>query len=318
MNYLNTKKIKVLITWRLLIDNIEQYKKLLIDNNIIYEVLKFKQRAKKKDLIKIIHNYNGIICGDDEIDRQVLDKAKKLKVISKWGTGLDSIDLTHSKKLGIKVYNSPGAFTANVAQHAVGLMYTLSRNIILNNNDLKTNKNWSKRICTNLENCNFGIIGHGKIGKKIISYLQPISKNFLIYDTKYKNPESSLFKLLLKSDVVFVCCDLNKISNNMINLTNIKLMKKSSFLINISRGPIVNNNDLAKALKKRMISGVGLDVFDKEPIPNNSKLMKFQNCIMTSHNAFNSKEVIDKINKVSVNNLINYFKSYKNENKRKL
>lgn len=308
MSCYNTKKIKVLITWRLLIENIDNYKKLLADNKIIYEMVKFQQKARKKDLINIIDKYDGIICGDDEIDKQVLNKAKNLKVISKWGTGLDSIDLVYCKKLGIKVYNSPGAFTANVAQHAMALMYTLSRNITLNNHDIKIKKNWSKRICVNLENCNFGVIGHGKIGKKIISYLKPISKKFLICDIKYKNYGSSLSNLLIKSDVVFICCDLNKTSKNMINLKKIKLMKKNAFLINISRGPIVNNDDLAKALNAKIISGAGLDVFSQEPIPNKSKLIKLNNCIMTSHNAFNSKEVIDRINRISINNIKQYFK----------
>ena len=310
MKCLNTKENRILITWRLLIDNIRLYKKLFEDNKIIFDSLYLKQQAKKKDLIKIIHNYDGIICGDDEIDKQILDKAKKLKVISKWGTGLDSIDLNYCKKLGIKVYNSPGAFTNNVAQHALGLMFALSRNVVLNNNDIKKDKNWSKRTCIDLEDSNFGIIGYGKIGRKIASYLKPISKNFLICDIKYKNYKSSLNKLIHNSDVIFLCCDLNKTSKNLINLKRIKMMKKNSFLINISRGPIINNDDLIIALKKKMISGAGIDVFNKEPVPNNSKLIKFNNCIVTSHNAFNSREVIDRINKISVNNLINFFKNF--------
>lgn len=310
MNYLNTKKNRILITWRLLIDKIEEFNELFKSNRIVYDVIRLEQQAKKKDLIKIIHNYDGVICGDDEIDKQILDKAKKLKVISKWGTGLDSIDLNYCKKLGIKVYNSPGAFTNNVAQHALGLMFALSRNVVLNNKDIKKDKNWSKRTCIDLENSNFGIIGYGKIGKKIASYLKPISKNFLICDIKYKNYKSSLNKLILKSDVIFLCCDLNKTSKNLINLKRIKMMKKNSLLINISRGPIINNDDLIIALEKKMISGAGIDVFNKEPVPNNSKLIKFNNCIVTSHNAFNSREVIDRINKISVNNLINFFKNF--------
>ena len=126
----------------------------------------------KKILINKITKYDGIICGDDEITRKVLDKAKKLKVISKWGTGLDSIDLNYAKKKRIKVFNSPGAFTDNVSDHALALMFSLNRNIILNHNDILKGK-WSKRICDNLTDKTIGIIGYGKIG-------QMIKKNYLV------------------------------------------------------------------------------------------------------------------------------------------
>ena len=145
---------------------------LYLKKNINIHTIYGEQYLSEKILINKITKYDGIICGDDEITRKVLDKAKKLKVISKWGTGLDSIDLNYAKKKRIKVFNSPGAFTDNVSDHALALMFSLNRNIILNHNDILKGK-WSKRICDNLTDKTIGIIGYGKIG-------QMIKKNYLV------------------------------------------------------------------------------------------------------------------------------------------
>ena len=174
------KKIKILITWRFLIDDIKKYSLVFKKNNINYEIFKKQlNMLKKKDLLKVIHKYDGIICGDDEISKRVIDKAKKLKVISKWGTGIDSIDKKYANQKNIKVFNTPGAFTNAVAEHAIGLMFSITRNIVLNHIDI-LNGNWSKRICSTIEGKNIGIIGYGKIGKKFVKILNHLIQTFIL------------------------------------------------------------------------------------------------------------------------------------------
>jgi len=303
------KKLKILITWRLLIEDIKKYSPLLKKEKIDYETFKTAQYAKQEELLKIIHKYDGLICGDDEISKKVLDKAKKLKVISKWGTGIDSIDKKYADKKNIKVFNTPGAFTNAVAEHAVGMMFSLTRNITFNHMDI-LNDNWSKRICSTIEGKKIGIVGFGKIGKRIYKNLKPYNLNFFFNDIKKINrTKTSLDRLLKVSDIIFIACDLNDKSKNLIKSRELKLMKKNSILINISRGAIVNNQDLIKALKNKTILCAGLDVYENEPVKKNSEFLKLKNCIFTSHNAFNSKETIDRINMISVNNLIKFYKS---------
>ena len=303
------KKFKILITWRLLIEDIKKYSPLLKKEKIDYETFKTAQYAKLEELLKIIHKYDGLICGDDEISKKVLDKAKKLKVISKWGTGIDSIDKKYADKKNIKVFNTPGAFTNAVAEHAVGMMFSLTRNITFNHMDI-LNDNWSKRICSTIEGKKIGIVGFGKIGKRIYKNLKPYNLNFFFNDIKKINrTKTSLDRLLKVSDIIFIACDLNDKSKNLIKSRELKLMKKNSILINISRGAIVNNQDLIKALKNKTILCAGLDVYENEPVKKNSEFLKLKNCIFTSHNAFNSKETIDRINMISVNNLIKFYKS---------
>ena len=302
---------KILITWRLLINNISEYSSIFKKNNIKYDFFKASQYVKEKELLKIIDKYDGIICGDDEITKRVIDKAKKLKAISKWGTGIDSIDKSYAIKKKIKVFNTPGAFTDAVAEHALGLMLSITRNITFNHLDVLRN-DWSKRICHTIEGKNIGIVGYGKIGKKIHTLLKVFKPNIIINDikkiTKKKTPLNNLLKI---SDIIFIACDLNKTSKHLIKMRELKIMKKQAVLINISRGPVIDNAALIKALKRNLISCAGLDVYETEPIEKNSELLRLDNCIYTSHNAFNSKETIDRINLLSVNNLINHLKLFK-------
>ena len=302
------KSFNLLITWRLLAESIDKYKKVFKDNNINYKILTTSQYLIEKDLLKIIDKFDGIICGDDEITDKVIDKATNLKIISKWGTGIDSINKNYAKEKGITVLNSPGAFTKSVAQHGMALMFALTRNIVFNHKDMMEGK-WTKRICTNLENKTIGIVGYGKIGKEIFKHLKSFGSNFLFNDVKKNNNYNNLRYLLKKSDIVFIACDLNPTSRNLIKYKDLLLMKKNSLLINISRGAIVNNKDLIKALKKRIIFGAGLDVFDIEPLDPKSEFFNCGNCILTSHNAFNSEKSINSINDRCVDNVIRFFKN---------
>lgn len=304
-------KKKILITWRLMIDYMNNYESLLHKNNLTYDVIYKKQGLGEKDLINVIHKYDGIICGDDEINKNVLKKAKKLKVISKWGSGIDSIDSNYAKQKNIKILNSPGAFTEPVAQHAMGLMLSLTRNIVANHLDLKKGI-WSKRINQNIYKKKIGIIGFGKIGKEIKKILKIFSPKFYLCDKKYKSKNFVSKDVLIKNaDIIFICCDLNPTSKHLIGMRELKKMKKNAFLINISRGAIIKNIDLIKALKRNIISGAGIDVFEKEPILKNSEFLKLSNCILSSHNAFNSEDAIININNKSIYNILNFFKIYK-------
>jgi D-3-phosphoglycerate dehydrogenase len=303
------KKINILITWRLLIENLNKYIFIFKKNRIRFDVIKCDQHLKEKKLIDIIHKYDGIICGDDELTKKVLKRAKRLKIISKWGTGIDSIDKDYAKQKGIILKNSPGAFSKSVSQHAIGLIFSILRNIVCNHNDI-IKGNWSKRINSTIDGKTIGIIGYGNIGKEIYEKLSVFDVNFLFNDKKkISKKNTSLNTLLKKSDIVIISCDLNKTSYHLLKYSNLKLMKKSSIIINVSRGAIVKSSDLLIILKQKKISGAGLDVFEEEPLKKNNPLTKLKNCILTSHNAFNDKNLIDKINLMSVQNIIKYFKN---------
>ena len=295
-----------------MMQGIKKYIPLLKKKNISYDKIIRNPVVKEKELIKNIHKYDGLICSDDEVTKLVLKKAVNLKVISKWGTGTDSIDKIYAKKKNIKVLNSPDAFSKSVAQYVWGMILLLSRNIIRTQNKIKDGQ-WPKLTGSLLKNKNLGVIGLGKVGQSVIKMgsgfemktigydIKTIKKNFL---KKFKVNKLSKKQLLKRSDFIVLCVDLNDSSHHLISKKELKLMKKNSVLINISRGQVVNEKDLISALKNKKIKAAGLDVFETEPLKQNSLLLKLDNCVLSSHNAYNTEEEVNKVHKNTILNLV--------------
>ena len=180
---MKNKKIKVMVSWSKVVPVLKNYKKIFRKKKIQIEVKKTKQHLTEYRLLKIIDKYEGIICGDDEITKKVIDKAKKLKVISKWGTGLDSINTEYAKKKKIKVYNSPGVFSDSVAQTALGMMLVISRKIFENHSEVIKGR-WPKPTGFSLKKKYLGVIGLGRIGQGHINTCKGLEKKDLGNDKK--------------------------------------------------------------------------------------------------------------------------------------
>ena len=305
------KKIKLLITAIPFIPVIKKYKKKIERRNLSYTILKSTQFINEKKFLKIIHKYDALLSGDDEITKKVIDKAKKLKVISKWGTGIDSIDHKYAKKKGVKVFNTKNAFTSGVATMAIAMVLSFYRKIIINHNDIKKNI-WSKYSGETLINKKIGIIGLGNIGKKIaqmlqgfetINYVNDIKKINQRFLKKYNLKAKSKKFIFQNSDVIIIATDLNQKSYKLLNKKTFKLLKMKPLIINVGRGKSIDNLALIESLKKKRIIGACLDVFENEPLEKNSILKKFDNCIFTSHNAFNTKDEVEFVHKNTLNNI---------------
>lgn len=296
----------VLITWKIMKDFILKEKLVKKNPNLKFSFYQGPQSLSEKKLLPIIHKYEGVICGDDEFSQKVLDKAKKLKVISKWGTGIDSIDRKYCVKKKIKLYNSPNAFTKGVAQYALALILAFSRSIFEINTKVKLFK-WPKPQGFLLEDKTIGIIGFGKIGKRIGLLCKKFGCKIIFNDLKKirsKFSQKSKKYVLKNSDILVIACNLNPSSYKLIQLNDFKIMKKTSGIINIARGPIIDEKSLILAMEKKYIKFFGLDVLEHEPLKRVSKLIKFKNCFLGSHNAFNTKEEVAKVNKNTFKNLI--------------
>lgn len=300
------KKYKILITWQSIVKNIDKYKKIFQNNNIQYDCKLTKQCFSSKELEKFISNYDGVICGDDEFNQSVLLKAKKLKVISKWGTGIDSINHTFAKRKGIKVYNVKNAFTEEVAAYAIGILLYITRG--LGNVDMLNTQAWVKFCGESLVGKNAGVIGHGRIGKKIEKYLKSLGCNVFINDIKPTKKNKSNFRsyksILSVCEYIFFAVNLNDRSNKMFNFKIKKYIKKKPIIINISRGPVMDEKFVIYCLKKNLIKNIGLDVFEKEPIDRKNSLLKFKNNFFSAHNAFNTFESVKRTNDAVITNLI--------------
>ena len=186
------------------------------------------------------------------------------------------------------------------------MILAFSRSLFEIDRDVRKKK-WPKPQGFLIEQKILGIIGMGKIGRRIAILSKRLGFRIFFYDVKKiqsRFTQVSKKFILKKSDILIISCDLNKSSNKLIKLNELRKMKKNSGIINIARGPIIDEKSLILALKKKLIKFAGLDVFEKEPLNNKSELLKFKNCFLGSHNAFNTFEEVYKVNKNTLKNLI--------------
>lgn len=284
---------------------VDDYRSMFEQYGIHTIVPEVNERMSEEELLQYVGEIDGMICGDDRVTARVLDAAPRLKVISKWGTGTDSIDKGAAAKRGIAVKNTPNAFSEPVADTVLSFMLCFARNTVGLNRDMHEGR-WKKELDTALNECTLGIIGVGDVGSAVRRRAEAFGMRILGNDIKEKPFENmvSLEALLAESDFVSINCDLNEISRHLINDETLAQMKESAYLINTARGPIVDEQALIRALQSGAIAGAGLDVFEDEPLPENSPLKGMSNVIMSPHNANSSKKAWEYVHKNTVQNLI--------------
>ncbi len=268
----------------------------------------------EEELAGLIGEMDGIIVGIDPVTSEVLEKAKRLKVISKYGVGVDNIDLEKAKEKGILVTNTPGANSNAVAELTLGLIFAVLRKINLS--DRKTREgSWERFIGYELSGKTLGVIGTGNIGRRLIKLLKGFDLKILCYDKypdlKWESEEGvvyvSLEELLKNSDVISIHMPLTKETYHFISEKELSLVKSEAVIINTSRGGIIDEMALYNAIKEGKLLGAGLDVFEKEP-PIDSPLLNLDNVVITSHIGAHTQEATENMAKMAVENLISALK----------
>ena len=233
-------------------------------------------------------------------------------MISKWGTGIDSIDTNAAARLGIRVFNTPNAFTDCVADTTLGYILNFARSLFRMDQDVRSGK-WIKPDTVTLRECTLGVIGVGNIGKAVVRRAAafgmrvlgndpiPVRESFLA-ETGLKLV--SMQELLKSSDFVTLHCDLNPTSYHLIDRPQLDLMRSTAYLINTSRGPVVNEQELSEALERGKIAGAALDVFESEPLPADSPLRKMNNCLLAPHNANSGLAAKKRVHESTIHNLL--------------
>ncbi len=310
------KKLKILVTCPPMIAQIKKYQKFFNKYKFEYDFPKIKQTLDKKKLMKTLPKYDGWIAGDDETNYEILNAAKQgnLKAIVKWGVGVDNFDLSIVKKLKIRFSNIPNVFGNEVANVAMSYLLGLATNTFFINSNVKNGK-WPKPQGTVLNNKILGVVGFGDIGQNICKRTHVFGLKVLVWD-QYKNkPKNSKIKFIKKwpngiekCDFVIIACSLNKENYRFFNKTIFKKMKVGSYLINVSRGDLVEEKDLIKYLKTKNIKGFASDVFNQEPIKKNSYFKKNDNCILGSHNSSNIVEKVDEVSLLAIKKLSLFLK----------
>ena len=259
--------------------------------------------------LDMVGDIDGWLAGDDAITAHVMDKAlPRLKVISKWGTGLDSIDLNAARARDLPVLNTPAAFKDAVAEVALGYMIELARNVVRTDQHIRDGQ-WPKTPSLGLMGQSLGVIGFGAIGQGIAKRAAAFNMDINFYDPYFKGGAEPYQQMKTLEDMLkvsrFVClaCNMSPENHHLINENTLAAMPDGSYLINVARGPLVKEDALIEKIKAGHIHGAGLDVFEVEPLPSSSTLRKMDNVLLGSHNANNVTSVVEAVHTNTLNNL---------------
>lgn len=290
---------------------IEEYPQLIDEAKQLNAEVKFVNSdngIEKRELLNEVRDVDIIVVAIVKIDKEVIDSAPNLKYIIKFGAGYDNIDVAYANQKGIKVSNAPGQNAESAADLGFALMLTAARNIPQKDAEIKRSQ-WGLSMGSEVYHKRLGIIGFGSIGQALAKRAQGFDMKISAYGN-YKDYDAAkkfgvefveLKQLLASSDYIVLSTSLKNHNRHLINKETISLMKPNVFVINISRGGLINEEDLVKALKEKRIKGAALDVFQEEP--SFSELSKLKNVIATPHIGGATFEAVARINKITIKNI---------------
>lgn len=303
----------VLMTAPYMIPFLERFKATFDKYAVELIVPEVRERMEEADLLKYAGQFDGAICGDDRYTARVLEAcAPRLKVISKWGTGIDSIDSAAASRLNVTVARTPNAFTTPVADSVLGYMLAFVRRQPWMDSAMKRGE-WEKIPGRTLSECTLGVVGVGAIGKAVTRRARAFGMKILgtdivdidhVFISESGIEMTDLSSLLSASDFVSLNCDLNPTSRHLINARTLAQMKPTAVLVNTARGPIVDEPALVAALQSGGIAGAALDVFESEPLPHDSPLLGMDNVMLAPHNANSSPAAWERVHWNTIKNLL--------------
>jgi len=306
---------KVLITTVPFGDKDKRSIEMLNAEGIEYLINPLNRKLTEAELAELVPDFDAIIAGTEVISDFVMSHANKLKLISRVGIGLDSVDLLAAKSRGIAVSFTPDAPAPAVSELTIGLMLALLRFTHLSNNHIQ-NGQWQRYFGRRLGELTIGIIGFGRIGKGVLKHLEGFScKKILINDLIDKpNINSTLVidwvekeQIYREADIITLHLPLTKKTNNMINKKELLLMKPDAVIINTSRGGIINEDGLFEVLKDNHLSGAAIDVFKQEPYQG--PLKKIERCLLTAHMGSMSIDCRSRMEIEATEEVVRFFKN---------
>jgi D-3-phosphoglycerate dehydrogenase len=276
----------------------------------------YGRKLNEEEIMKLLDDSVGIIAGTEKITNRIITDSQNLKVISRYGIGMDNVDLSSAKKKGVIVYNTPETPSIAVSELTLTLILNLLKKINQVDENLR-NDEWKPEMGSLLNKKTVGIVGLGRIGKKLVSLLQPFNAKIIAYEPtpdenfvkKYNVEITKLDDLLKKSDIVTIHCPITEKTKHMISEKQLSMMKESAVIVNCARGGIIKEKALYDALKEGKIAGAAIDAFEDEP--NTGKLKELNNIILTPHIGTYTEETRKDMELEAANNLIKGLKEAK-------
>jgi D-3-phosphoglycerate dehydrogenase / 2-oxoglutarate reductase len=304
-------RMKILLTTTSFQDTPGAHHDLLVATG--FEIITARGPLNETETLALVGDVDGYICGDDVITRKVLEKARpKLKVLSKYGIGVDKIDIKSCTEFGIPVLFTPGVNHTTVAEHAFLLLLALEKNLLFHTDSTRTG-GWKRKTGHELFEKTLGIIGLGRVGKEVAIRARAFGMNVISLSRSWDESfaaqyglkkAASLDEIFAVSDYLSLHTNLTPETRDLICTANIAKMKPSVVIVNCARGEVVNMADLVAALKSGRVAGYGADVLDQEPPPADHPLLKLPNVVCTPHVASRTYESVVRQATCAVKNLI--------------
>lgn len=302
---------KVLVTPRSFGRHSNQPDDILTASGVEVKKNPYGKILTEEQMIEEIKEVDGIIVGVDPLNKEVLQHAKKLKVISKYGVGIDNIDVEYAKEKNIEVVTAVNANADAVADYTLALMLSVARKVVEIDRECRK-LNWGKITTVDIHQKTLGLVGLGNIGKKVAQRAKGFDMDVLAYDlipdktyaessgVQYVDALDEIFE---KSDFISLHLPLNKHTEHIVSKEQLERMKSTAVLVNTARGGLIDEQALLEALRDNAIWGAGVDVFESEP-PQNKELLELDNIVIGSHCAASTVQAIDNMGIISSSNLV--------------
>ena len=284
-----------------MLKEIEQIEELAATHDLEATRADVVQTLTEDELIELLPEFDAWIAGDDPATRRVLEagRAGRLRSLVKWGVGIDNIDQEAAASLGLAFANTPGMFNDEVADLAYGYLINLVRHV--NHVDAQVRQgNWPKPQGTSLRGKRAAVVGLGNIGLAIVDRLRVSGVEVTGYDPYAGADDRYVLRSwpdgLAECDFLVLCCALTADNQHLVNADSLALLKPGARIVNVSRGPLVDESALLEALRSGHIGGAALDVFEEEPPAPTNPLLALEQCIFGSHNASNTREAVRATN----------------------
>ncbi len=303
---------RVLVSAPYMLPHLDRFRPIFERSGIELVTPEVVERLSEEELLQLVGEIDGAICGDDRFTPCVLQAAvPRLKVISKWGTGIDSIDKEAAQQLGVRVCNTPGAFADPVSDSVMGYILCFARRLPWMDRNMKQGE-WEKTPAKSLRECVLGVVGVGNCGKAVLQRAQGFGMRLLGNDIQEISPAfidevgvtmMNLADLLPQVDFLSLNCDLNPTSFHLLTRERLQCLRSSAVVINTSRGPVIDEKALIEALREGWISGAALDVFEDEPLAVDHPLRSMDQVMLGPHNANSSLAAWERVHRNTIRNL---------------
>lgn len=304
----------ILITCPPMLGIIDEFTEVFANHGLAFEAAPVVQVMTEDELVEMVPDYAGWIIGDDPASARVVEAgaAGLLRAAVKWGVGVDNVDFDAFERVGVPVINTPGVFGNEVADVALAYTLGLARHTYSIDRQIRQNAAWPKPSGISLTGRVVALVGFGDIGRQTARRLEACGASIIAYDPAFA-PVTGLSAVpaiwpqrLDEADFLIFTAPLNSATHGMFEVSILDKLKPGVRIVNVGRGPLIEVDALIKGLESGIVHSAALDVFETEPLPENSPLRVYENCIFGSHNGSNSIDAVRRVSHIAVNQIAQF------------